>query len=41
MDNHLPVFKSWRLNEKNYGAWTGLKEMGAAKELAMDVVQAW
>ena len=38
---YLPVYKSWRLNERNYGALTGLKKMDAAKELGMDVVQAW
>jgi len=37
----LPVFKSWRLNERNYGALTGLKKMDAAKTLGMEVVQAW
>jgi bisphosphoglycerate-dependent phosphoglycerate mutase family 1 len=38
---YLPVYKSWRLNERNYGALTGLKKMDAAKELGMGVVQAW
>ena len=38
---YLPVFKSWRLNERNYGALTGLKKMDAAKELGVEVVQAW
>ena len=38
---YLPVYKSWRLNERNYGALTGLKKMDAAKELGMEVVQAW
>lgn len=38
---YLPVYKSWRLNERNYGALTGLKKIDAAKELGMDVVQAW
>jgi len=38
---YLPVYKSWRLNERNYGALTGIKKMDAAKELGVDVVQAW
>jgi len=38
---YLPVYKSWRLNERNYGALTGLKKMDAAKELGVEVVQAW
>ncbi|KAL7534622.1 hypothetical protein ACHAXR_006840 [Thalassiosira sp. AJA248-18] len=38
---YLPVFKSWRLNERNYGALTGLKKLDAANELGMEVVQAW
>ena len=38
---YLPVYKSWRLNERHYGALTGLKKMDAAKELGVEVVQAW
>jgi 2,3-bisphosphoglycerate-dependent phosphoglycerate mutase len=38
---YLPVYKSWRLNERNYGALTGLKKMDAAKTLGVEVVQAW
>ena len=38
---YLPVYKSWRLNERNYGALTGLNKLDAAKELGMEVVQAW
>ena len=38
---YLPVYKSWRLNERNYGALTGLKKMDAAKELGVEAVQAW
>jgi 2,3-bisphosphoglycerate-dependent phosphoglycerate mutase len=37
----LPVYKSWRLNERNYGALTGLRKMDAARELGVGVVQAW
>jgi len=39
--SYLPVYKSWRLNERSYGALTGLRKMDAAKELGYDVVQAW
>jgi len=38
---YLPVYKSWRLNERNYGALTGLNKMEVGKELGLDVVQAW
>ena len=38
---YLPVYKSWRLNERNYGGLTGLSKMAAAKVLGVDVVQAW
>ena len=35
------VFKSWRLNERMYGALEGLSKPGTAKELGEDVVQQW
>jgi len=38
---YLPVFKSWRLNERFYGALTGLSKTEAAKEIGVDQVQAW
>lgn len=38
---YLPVYKSWRLNERNYGALTGLKKMETAQEIGPEVVQAW
>ena len=38
---YLPVYKSWRLNERHYGTLTGLKKMDAARELGSEVVQAW
>lgn len=38
---YLPVYKSWRLNERSYGALTGLSKKETAKELGADVVQAW
>eukprot|EP00551_Chaetoceros_affinis_P005348 CAMPEP_0203662630 /NCGR_PEP_ID=MMETSP0090-20130426/529_1 /ASSEMBLY_ACC=CAM_ASM_001088 /TAXON_ID=426623 /ORGANISM="Chaetoceros affinis, Strain CCMP159" /LENGTH=786 /DNA_ID=CAMNT_0050525445 /DNA_START=40 /DNA_END=2400 /DNA_ORIENTATION=- len=37
----LPVYKSWRLNERHYGRLTGLCKREAAKTLGSDVVQAW
>ena len=38
---HRPVFKSWRLNERMYGALEGLSKPLMAKELGEDVVQRW
>jgi 2,3-bisphosphoglycerate-dependent phosphoglycerate mutase len=38
---YLPVYKSWRLNERSYGALTGLSKKETAKQLGADVVQAW
>eukprot|EP00978_Attheya_sp_CCMP212_P007475 scaffold17324_cov53-Attheya_sp.AAC.3 len=38
---YLPVFKSWRLNERHYGSLTGLCKKQIAKELGQDIVQAW
>jgi len=37
----LPVFKSWRLNERHYGSLTGLCKKETAKKLGSDVVQAF
>ena len=37
----IPIFKSWRLNERNYGSLTGLSKQETAKKLGIDVVQAW
>ena len=37
----LPVFKSWRLNERNYGALTGLCKMETAQRLGVQLVQSW
>jgi len=37
----LPIYKSWRLNERHYGSLTGLCKKEAAKTLGVDVVQAW
>ncbi|KAH8045766.1 hypothetical protein JL722_14039 [Aureococcus anophagefferens] len=38
---YSPVFKSWRLNERHYGALTGLSEPGLALELGEAAVQAF
>jgi 2,3-bisphosphoglycerate-dependent phosphoglycerate mutase len=38
---YLPVFKSWRLNERMYGALTGLGKTETAETLGVDLVQKW
>jgi bisphosphoglycerate-dependent phosphoglycerate mutase family 1 len=38
---YLPVFKSWRLNERMYGALTGLSKKETAEQLGHELVQAW
>jgi len=38
---YLPVFKSWRLNERMYGALTSLSKTDLAQELGHDLVQEW
>ena len=38
---YLPVFKSWRLNERMYGALTGLSKAETAEQLGHDLVQTW
>lgn len=38
---YLPVYKSWRLNERSYGALTGLSKSRSAKEFGTATVQAW
>mmetsp|Transcript_25257 Transcript_25257/g.69632 ORF Transcript_25257/g.69632 Transcript_25257/m.69632 type:complete len:842 (-) Transcript_25257:78-2603(-) len=38
---YLPVFKSWRLNERFYGALTGLNKTQTAERLGAEVVQGW
>jgi len=37
----LPVFKSWRLNERHYGSLTGLCKKETAKQFGSNVVQSW
>lgn len=38
---YLPVFKSWRLNERMYGALTGLSKTETAEQLGAELVQEW
>lgn len=38
---YLPVFKSWRLNERMYGALTGLCKFETAEQLGAELVQEW
>ena len=38
---YLPVFKSWRLNERMYGALTGLSKTETAERLGPKLVQEW
>ena len=38
---HIPVFKSWRLNERMYGALTGLSKKETAEKLGASLVQRW
>jgi len=38
---YLPVFKSWRLNERMYGALTGLSKAETAEQLGHELVQSW
>ena len=35
------MFKSWRLNERFYGALQGMSKAECALEIGADVVQAW
>ncbi len=37
----LPVFKTWRLNEKHYGALQGLNKAETAKRVGEEQVHAW
>jgi 2,3-bisphosphoglycerate-dependent phosphoglycerate mutase len=38
---YIPVFKSWRLNERMYGALTGLCKKETAEQLGEELVQTW
>lgn len=37
----LPLQLDWRLNERHYGALTGLSKSSAVDQFGMDAVQAW
>ncbi|MBC1499291.1 2,3-diphosphoglycerate-dependent phosphoglycerate mutase [Listeria weihenstephanensis] len=37
----IPVYKSWRLNERHYGALQGLNKEETAKKYGADQVQLW
>lgn len=37
----LPVFKSWRLNERHYGALQGLNKKEMAEEFGIEQVKIW
>lgn len=38
---YIPVFKSWRLNERMYGALTGMSKSQTAEQLGSELVQEW
>jgi len=38
---YIPVFKSWRLNERMYGALTGLSKTETAAQIGAELVQEW
>jgi 2,3-bisphosphoglycerate-dependent phosphoglycerate mutase len=38
---YLPVFKSWRLNERSYGKLQGLSKTDTAEQLGTELVQEW
>ena len=38
---YLPVFKTWRLNERMYGALQGLSKSETANKLGVGLVQQW
>ncbi len=37
----LPVYRSWRLNERHYGVLQGLNKQETAEELGMEQVMRW
>ncbi len=37
----IPVYKSWRLNERHYGALQGLNKKETAERLGVELVQKW
>ena len=38
---HIPVYKHWRLNEKHYGALTGLNKKEIAEKTSPEQVHIW
>lgn len=38
---YTPVFKTYRLNQRNYGSLEGLSKLDTAQEMGAEVVQAW
>ena len=39
--HHLPVHKTWRLNERHYGALTGLNKTETAEKHGEQQVKIW
>ncbi|MBU2055723.1 MAG: 2,3-diphosphoglycerate-dependent phosphoglycerate mutase [Proteobacteria bacterium] len=37
----IPVYRSWRLNERHYGALQGLNKKDTADKFGMELVHAW
>ncbi len=40
-NDHLPVIKSWKLNERHYGALQGLNKSDTAKKYGEEQVKIW
>ncbi len=40
-NNYLPVFKTWKLNERHYGALQGLNKADTAMKYGEDQVKIW
>lgn len=40
-NDHLPVVKSWKLNERHYGALQGLNKSDTAKKFGEEQVKIW
>ncbi|KAJ1525771.1 hypothetical protein ONE63_008976 [Megalurothrips usitatus] len=38
---NLPIYKSWRLNERHYGALTGFNKLQTAQKYGAEQVQIW
>ena len=37
----IPVYRSWRLNERHYGALQGLNKRETAEKFGMEQVHTW